>query len=233
MERNIVLSIPHSSTAGIFDKEIGRWPANPHFVNNCVNKWTDWWTDMLFQTGNDKVKSFVFPYSRFVCDAERLEGDPMEEIGHGIIYTTFGGYQRGVLTEENKQRLLKTRKDYLTSISKALTPKSVIIDCHSFPSELSEVDICIGFNEDWSYDEKLISIVVETFKKSGYSVGLNDPYSNSLTAPADYEYKSLMIEINKKVYMNEKSLSLEINQRQWMKWFGCLNKVYDLILNND
>lgn len=232
MERNIVLNIPHSSNQGIFDPEIGKWPHNPHFVNDCVNKWTDWWTDFLFQTDIERVKSFVFPYSQFVCDVERLEDDPMVESGQGIIYTNFGGYKRGELTEENKQILLKSRSGYLNSIGKALTPESVLIDCHSFPSELSEVDICIGFNEDWSFDERLVTKVFDTFKKSGYSVGLNDPYSNSLTPPADCEYKSLRIVVNKKVYMNEKFLTLERNQRQWMRWYGCLNRVYDAVLNH-
>lgn len=171
--RNIVLNIPHSSIVGIFDKEIGRWPTNPHFINDYIHKWTDWWTDFLFQIDNERVKSFVFPYSQFVCDAKILDNAPMEEIGQGIIYTNFGGYQRGELTKENKQRLLNIRKDYLNSISSTLTPESVLIDCHSFPSEMSDVDICIGFNEGWSFDEKLIFNVTETFKKSGYKVTLN------------------------------------------------------------
>lgn len=233
MARNIVLNIPHSSNQGIFDPEIGLWPHNSHFINDCVNKWTDWWTDFLFQTTNERVKSFVFPYSRFVCDAERLDNDPMEELGQGIIYTSFGGYHRGELTEENKQRLLKIRNDYTTSIGKGLTQESVIIDCHSFPSDMSDVDICIGYNNDWSYDKKITDKVIEIFKKQGYKVGENIPYSNSITPNADFTFTSLMIEVNKKVYMNERTLTLERNQRQWMRWFGCLNRVYDTIFNLD
>lgn len=123
--RNIVLNIPHSSNQGIFDSQIGLWPHNPHFVNDCVNKWTDWWSDFLFQTDNEKLKSFVFPYSRFVCDVDMLEDDPQEEKGEGIIYTSFSGYKRGTLTEEDKQRLLNIHKDYLNSIGLALTPENV------------------------------------------------------------------------------------------------------------
>ena len=36
----IVLNIPHSSVNGIFDT-YGKWPRNHHFINDCVNKWTD------------------------------------------------------------------------------------------------------------------------------------------------------------------------------------------------
>ena len=68
----IVLHIPHASVNGIFGP-YGKWPCNPHFINDCVIKWTDWYTDFLFATSNEDVTSVVFPYSRFVCDAERLE----------------------------------------------------------------------------------------------------------------------------------------------------------------
>ena len=156
----------------------------------------------------------------------------MEEIGQGIIYRKFDGYTRGELTKENKDRLLAVRMDYLNSISNALNEKSVLIDCHSFPSELSDVDICIGYNNDWSNDRNITNKVIEIFKKHGYKVGANTPYSNSITPPTDIKYTSLMIEVNKKVYLNERTLTLERNQRQWMRWFGCLNRVYDTILNH-
>ena len=65
----IVLNIPHSSVNGIFDVNIGRWPYNQYFVNECVKKWTDWFTDFLFLglSRQENVKTIVFPYSRFLC----------------------------------------------------------------------------------------------------------------------------------------------------------------------
>lgn len=230
--QNIVLNIPYSSTQGIFDNEIGGWTPNPHFINDCVNKWTDWWTDMLFHSNNENVKSFIFPYSRFVCDAERLENDPMEEKGQGIIYTSFDGYKRKDLSNENIIKLLDIRRQYLKKISDSLTEESVLIDCHSFPQDLSDADICIGFSEDWSYNEKITNFVVDAFTKHGYKVSVNKSFSNSITPQTSFPYTSIMIEVNKKVYMNEKLLSLERNSRQWMRWYGCLNEVYDKILNN-
>lgn len=229
--KNIILNIPHSSTQGIFDKEIGGWTPNPHFVNDCVNRWTDWWTDMLFQTDNENVKSFVFPYSRFVCDVERLENDPLEENGQGILYTSFDGYRRKELSVDAKELLLGTRTEHLAKMGKVLTADSVLLDCHSFPSDLSDVDICIGFNDDWSYNGKVVDCIIATFKKHGYKVGVNEPYSNSLTPETNFPYASVMIEVNKKVYMNERLLSLERNSRQWMRWYGCINEVYEKILN--
>ena len=109
---NIVLNIPHSSLNGVFG-EYGKWNANPYFMKECVLKHTDWYTDMLFATKNEKVKSVIFPYSRFVCDAERLVDDPKESEGQGIIYTHFGNYKRGDLTEEEKAYILELRTEHL------------------------------------------------------------------------------------------------------------------------
>ena len=95
----IVLNIPHSSLNGIFDKNIGQWPCNSYFMNECINKWTDWFTDFLFMqlSKEENVDTIVFPFSRFVCDVERLKNDPLEIEGNGIIYTQFNGYKRGFL----------------------------------------------------------------------------------------------------------------------------------------
>lgn len=229
--QNIVLNIPHSSTQGIFDNKIGGWTPNPHFINDCVNRWTDWWTDMLFHSNNEKVKPFVFPYSRFVCDVERLENDPLEEQGQGILYTSFNGYKRKELSIETNDKLFKIRSEYLNDICNSLTCDSVLLDCHSFPSDLSDVDICIGFNDDWSYNEKITDCVIDTFRRHGYKVGINTPYSNSLTPEFEVRYASLMIEVNKKVYMNENNMTLNRNQRQWMRWDGCIEEIYNKIIS--
>lgn len=38
----------------------------------------------------------IFQLSRFIIDAERLEHDPSEAKGQGIIYTDFGGFHREI-----------------------------------------------------------------------------------------------------------------------------------------
>ena len=229
--KNIVLNIPHSSVNGIFDESIGNWPRNPFFINDCVNQWTDWWTDMLFTVSEvENVSKVVFPYSRFVCDAERLCEDVLERLGHGIIYTEFEGYKRGKLSAESKEFLKRLWQKHQDNLKSHLNENSVIVDCHSFPSIKSNTDICIGFNDDWSYDERLVNDVRKIFKDYGYSVEFNAPYSNSITPYTGFKYKSLMIEVNKKVYMNEKLMILNRNPRQWMRWYGCLKKVYERIL---
>lgn len=186
---------------------------------------------LLFRSDNENVKSFVFPYSRFVCDAERLENDPMEKIGQGIIYTSFDGYKRKELSDENIAKLLDARQKHLDRISGSLTEESVLVDCHSFPQDMSDADICIGFNDDWSYNEKITSAVIDIFTMHGYKVSINEPFSNSLTPKTDFPYTSVMIEVNKKVYMNEERMSLKRDTGQWTRWCDCIGEVYNKILN--
>ena len=231
---NIVLNIPHSSVNGLFDRDIGKWQRNALFINDCVNKWTDWYTDMLFSTDNPHVNQVVFPYSRFVCDAERLVEDPFEEIGQGIIYTYYEDYKRGYLSDKGRETLMNLWRKHQSRLVDSMDGKgSVIIDCHSFPSKLGDCDICIGHNNDWSYDERLVSMVVDEFMKNGYTVKVNEPYGNSITPKANFQYKSLMIEVNKRVYMNEKEMSLLSNPRQWNRWFGVMERIYRIILNRE
>lgn len=85
-----------------------------------------------------------------------------------------------------------------------------MLDCHSFPSELSDIDICIGYNEDWSKpDKETIELAVNLFEDNGYKVGVNEPYSNSETPDCPFLYQSMMLEVNKKVYMEPGSLRIK------------------------
>ena len=232
-KRNIVLNIPHSSINGVFDPQYGGWPHNQYFVNNHLNRWTDWFTDFLFSMLSEKenVDTVVFPYSRFVCDAERLENDPLEEKGQGIIYTEFGNFKRKVMNEEqikNTMRLWEEHQMRLKSCIKS--PKTVLIDCHSFPSDLSDCNICIGHNDDWSYNKEIVDGIAKIFKSMGYSVEINKPYSNSISPKMPFPYTSVMIEVNKRVYMNESLLRLEYSPLKWMRWDGTIKRIYNFLM---
>ena len=72
------------------------------------------------------------------------------------------------------------------------------------------MDICVGFNEVWSKpDASTLELVVNLFEENGYTVGINNPYSNSETPECPFAYQSLMLEVNKKAYMDEGSLQLK------------------------
>ena len=65
-----------------------------------------------------------------------------------------------------------------------------------------------GGIKDWAdiTEEKIIEFDkyrVQHFKSCGYRVGINTPFSNSKTFSVPTEYHTVMIEVNKKLYMNE------------------------------
>lgn len=230
--QNIVLNIPHSSIAGIYGP-YGKWPRNPAFVNECVNRWTDWYTDLLFASTDPRVMGVVFPYSRFVCDVERLDDDPLEASGQGILYRTFGGYSRGALTEQETAHLLGLRAAHLDALRRHLTPDSLLLDCHSFPGTADDCDVCLGFNDDGTYDERTVTLVKEQFERMHYTVSLNRPYAHAFAPATGFAYRSLMIEVNKRVYMapDNGPVGLNPSVRPWMRWLGCMDRIYRMLLD--
>ena len=94
---------------------------------------------------------------------------------------------------------------------------SVILDCHSFPSfplpyesdqSLKRPDICIG-TDSFHTPEWLTEEIVRLFQDIGYSIAVNRPFSGSLVPIQYYRLNkrlfSIMIEINRKLYMDEES----------------------------
>lgn len=206
----IVLNEPHASIEGLYNDSMSFWEIDENFINNVVLKWTDWHTDFLFHAFKDsRIKTVRFPFSRFIVDAERLWDDPLEEYGQGIIYRRFDQYVRDIPLSA-RVRLLSLWKWHQRRLIDNLCPNALLLDCHSFPEDLSEVDICIGYNEDWSKpDASTIEQTVNLFENCGYRVGLNEPYSNSITPASGFHYQSMMLEVNKRVYMEKGSLHLK------------------------
>ncbi|MBO8437710.1 MAG: N-formylglutamate amidohydrolase [Bacteroidetes bacterium] len=209
MYKKIVLNIPHSSLNNISDAKWSDWVT----MVKQILKWTDLYTDSLFAPDEqmfDLDRQFEihkFNHNRFYIDAERLVDDEMEKIGQGIIYTCFEGHNR-IVTEEEKEKLMMIYYRYIDSFRETLTISendTLLIDCHSFPNEKSpDTDFCIGYNEDWSKPcSKVIKGIGNILENNGFRVGINEPYSNSLTPIPTNNYHSLMIEVNKKLYMSE------------------------------
>jgi len=208
----IVLNEPHASIEGLYDNQLSFWNIDEHFINDIVLKWTDWHTDFLFHGYiNENVRTVRFPYSRFIVDAERLWDDPLEQHGQGIVYKQFEGYTR-IVPVENEKQLLGLWHWHQQRLMDNLCEGALLLDCHSFPSEMSDVDICIGYNEDWSKPNKeTIELAVCLFEDNGYKVGINEPYSNSETPDCPFVYQSMMLEINKNAYMEEGTIYLRKN----------------------
>ena len=199
--KNIVLFIPHSSDK--LDKS--SWSGN---IDSAVDRWTDWHTDKIFNSDEERVKKIIVPFSRFYCDTERLVDDPMESIGQGIAYTRIEGCTRE-LSEQQKEEIYNAYSDIHEQLEALAESGSLIIDCHSFPGDLTpDTDICVGFNNDDSYpSDEIIQIVVEHFRREGFKVGINDPYSNAMRVKASIP--TFMIEFNKDVYLRPDGKTLK------------------------
>ncbi len=199
----IVAAIPHSvSTAHYW-----QWQdISP--MREVLNRWTDWFTDELFVSEVSGVTVVKAKMSRFECDVERLEGES-ERLCRFVRECGDEDTKDWVLRNAMYRNMyladwFRYRAEILDAASEDVT---LIVDCHSFPSDIApDVDVCLGFNEDASRpSQQTIELVARIFREEGYSVAFNRPYANAL-APAGYIGHSLMIEVNKRTYMDEQSL---------------------------
>ena len=225
--KQIVLNIPHSSIEFPSQEDLMTWPQE---IRIYIDRWTDWFTDIIFDSIDPRVVPVVFPYSRFYCDVERLIDDPLESTGQGIFYECFDGIPRRWRTE-NRINAMKWYHRHIDILSEAITdPNTLLIDCHSFPKDLSDIEICIGLNNDWSRpSQEFVDYVVAYFRQEGYYTEINVPYSNSISPPKEFKYTSLMIEVNKGVYLNAKN-KLDPPKEKRLK--HTINNLYDYLLSD-
>lgn len=227
---SIVLHVPHAKSDLPDDirQVLAATPSVNRLLQGRSNSYIDWFTDEHFvpSTPHPRIHSIVFPWCRIYCDVERLPHDPLEAKGLGIsmfrcdcfkdradsfrtqCYRDYMAHQRSV-----EDLLMKCSTEGRTSPNDY--PPVLLIDCHSFsttPTELctrpSDIDICIGYNDDWSRPtDAVLQRVAAYFQEKGYKVGLNTPFSNSKTVDAPVDYHSLMLEVSKRLYMNEDTLT--------------------------
>jgi len=218
--KNLILHIPHSSVKIPNNETTKRDKKLLEIGQNLI----DFYTDELFvpEEKNEHIESVIFPWCRLCCDVERLPNDPLEKEGLGISYhiTLPDGQRHTLSSSENARKMYEDFHDMvIQKIRKGDTcgPGLLLIDCHSFsslPNLLNanppqDIDICIGFNEDETKPNKVvIGNIQNYFIYKGYRVGINNPFSNSKTfdVPGGNKYHSVMIEVNKKLYMSEETL---------------------------
>ena len=212
MEKNLLLHIPHSSTT--FPSNSG-WSFDDFDEDEKLL--IDYYTDELFipVSVTRQVTSMVFPFCRLFSDVERLINDPLEKDGLGISYYRRASSRiRSFSTLESAFALYA---DFHAEVAKKIVEigeGTLLVDCHSFsslPNLLNsnppDIDICIGYNDDETCPNKgTIGNIVQYFKARGYKVGINEPFSNSKTFSVPVKYHSVMIEVNKKLYMDEQTL---------------------------
>lgn len=204
----LLLAIPHSSTE-LADLEVKN-PLIEEIKEEALIH-ADLYIDELFDSydlDEETVFKVIFDKSRYSVDVERF-WDNNKEIcylkGQGKFYTKLnsGKTYRSEkdINDEYKNAYWKYHKVLKDCIEKEGC--NFLVDCHSFNDDKKEyADICLGWNEDKTKpSQKLINKICELLKQFNVSVSFNYPYSGSMTVETDKQYKSLMIEINKNLYL--------------------------------
>lgn len=196
---------------------------------------TDAYTDELFKPlagPGDTV--ITFPVSRLVVDPERFRDDvdePMAQRGMGAVYTktSDGDQLRDDLSPADREDLMQRfydphHKALEEAVRQELAHKggALIVDCHSFPSSPLPCDqdqadkrphICIGTDSVHSPQE-LVDALHEACKAPAstidkWTVRINEPYAGTLVPTRFYQQDerviSVMIEVNRSLYMDEQS----------------------------
>ena len=225
----IILHIPHSTPCTDFSG----W-TDQEAVRREHDKWTDWHTETIFKCTDlalkPRVSTIVFQMSRYDLDVERFIGDPMEQCGQGAIYTrTKDGSSERTVGPGVAVRLTAMYASHWATVANRCHGNGLLIDCHSFPTDHQalnasggDFDVCIGYNDDGTYPgDGVIKTIAGHFRDAGYSVGINEPFSNSFAPVPDFP--SVMIELCKGIYMEEGTRELlssayKVNQ--------LLNRIY-------
>lgn len=222
MQKNnpILINVPHAST---FIPEEERGLFVTPYLERELAVMTDHYCDDLYASGDTMLR---FPVSRLVCDAERFRDDAseiMSEVGMGAIYMSCSdGSPLKVVTEKQKEELFRRYYDpYHARFEQLVTEKlrkfdrCLIIDGHSFyptplPYELNQnldrPDICLG-TDPFHTPAELAKVAYDYFIAHDYSVAFNEPFAGSIV-PLKYYGKdkrvmSIMIELNRRLYMDE------------------------------
>lgn len=190
---------------------------------------TDHYTDILFDISTVTARSIIYPVNRLVVDPERFEDDdqePMAKIGMGVVYTatSLNGTLRLPPGDSERVELLDTyyrphHSQFTEGVNSVLrnAGRALIIDCHSFPGkpwpyelnqEEDRPDFCIG-TDSFHTPDNLRDGIRGLFEEQGYSVYINRPFGGTIVPlqyyKQDLRVESIMIEVNRKLYMNEKT----------------------------
>lgn len=230
--------IPHSST--VIPDYTGFYREKIEYEIQLL---TDFATDEIFDV--EGIGKLIVPFSRLFCDVERLPDslEMLHKVGRGIYYTNCD--DGDILRELNPSHQAsviqyyynKHHSDFENIISNKLEDygTTVIVDCHSFSDipfktdldqSLDRPDICIGVDE-FHTPKYLINSIINSCKEFNFSYKINSPYIGTIV-PMKYYGKddrvsSVMIEINRKLYMND--TTVDDNKVQFLKRF--INHIFN------
>lgn len=222
----LLVHIPHSSTY-IPPEMKARFLLSEKDLQKELLRMTDRYTDELFscvaELGGILI---VYNYSRLVLDPERFRDDKKEVMaakGMGVIYTkdSNGRKLREINEKERNLLLQKIYDPYHNAITKevqgllAKFGECLIIDTHSFPAiplpyencqENKRPQICIG-TDLFHTPEDLVQLIQNFFEEINLATEINKPFPGCYVPikflHQEKRVKSIMIEINRELYMDE------------------------------
>ncbi len=225
IENNIIIHVPHASVE--FPKEIeNRFLVDKEYMGSEAIFMSDYLVDLFLP--EDETDVLKFEYSRMFCDVERFKDDSkekMSKVGMGAIYEKdSNGVEFINIDNGYKESIIKQYYDeYHDKLTKLVDKKlekfgnCLILDLHSYSDEFVEKvlkiknnpDICIGIEDNFK-DDILTNVIKKHFIEYGYSVEINHPYNGSIVPlkywGTDEKIVSIMIEINKRTYLDGKFL---------------------------
>jgi N-formylglutamate deformylase len=223
-----ILHIPHASRfVPVEERQAIR--LNDVALSYELLHMTDAYTDELFPVTPVEAARVHFPVSRLVCDVERFPSDEDEQMaarGMGAIYTrtSMGEVLRAEPDTAQRQTLLNrwywphhARLERVVNDVIARSGVCLIVDCHSFSSvplphepdqNARRPDFCIG-TDSFHTPADVRDVILSAIKDEDYSVAVDTPFAGALVPPRSYRkdsrVSSVMIEVNRLLYMDEQS----------------------------
>lgn len=225
MQNKMIIHIPHSSYF-IPNEYKNLFYLTESELKKEQLKMTDSFTDELFDVKG--ITKLVFPISRLICDVERFRNEEDEEMtqqGMWVCYTKTSNLKPlKKVSPTHKTEVLNRYYDshhykfeQMAEQKLKKFGKCLIIDAHSFSSvPLSyeihanglRPDICIGVDE-FHTPKEITEYLHNTFTDFGYKVSINSPFCGTIVPLKFYRNNknviSVMIEINRSLYINEKT----------------------------
>ncbi len=217
-------------------------------LNKNIFEYADGDTQFIYRDLYLAFDGVLNIYSRLFVDPERFFDDEQEsmQIKHGL-----GWFYENAILEKKPLRSNKHKKEIAeyyhkhheelnakTAQKLRVYGKCTVIDCHSFSNtrywfhdkSLTLPDVCIGYDE-FHKDDFLVSAILDVFKE--YEVGVNSPYAGSMVPSEFYNknenVKSVMIEINKKLYLESDNITRSEN---FDLIRGKINSIKNLLLDS-
>ena len=149
--------------------------------------------------------------------------------GLGVIARITAGnkeiYSRKLTFAEAERRIAECYQPYHAALKAQIDRTKeqfghvVLIDCHSMPSSVSSScvghhrqrpDMILGDRYGTSCDRAVVDVAEQMLRDFGYQVGRNAPYAGGFTTqfygrPVEHVH-SLQIEINRALYMDERTI---------------------------